>query len=109
MIAASSERPPSCTLIVHMVQPFVCPGVRWSRNQRCIAEPGSVAVLGGAVDLRGRVVCGRSLPVPESSFPPGFNDGHVGVHDHVGAGRCLDHGAAAVVIPVRMRCPSEGP
>ncbi len=65
------------------------------------AEFHFIAIVQDAIDLCGRIEKFWPAAILKIGFAAGFDDGDVGIHDHVGcSGQLLDFGAAGVVVPV---------
>ena len=79
--------------------------VAWSevRDQHDVAELYLVPIVQYAIDAHRRVSHGRVVAVLEVGAAARFDHGDVSVHDHVARAReLLQHGAAGVMIPVRV-------
>ena len=75
-------------------------GVAWSfvRDQHDAAQLDAIAIVEDAIDMGGRI---EVVGIEEVLCAAAFDNGNVGVHDHVfRVGHAQDGGAARVVIPV---------
>jgi hypothetical protein len=84
--------------MVHVVQPFVCPGVRCATS-----KPYFVAIVQHAIHFGWWIKKIRAVAILKIGLAAGFHHRYVGIHYHVPrSGHLLDLCAASVVIPVRV-------